>query len=90
MRSISIFNDTGHTLGTKITDDETGANLAQCAEYMQVEFRPGEPVRAEITLGMVKSDIKRAEATFWITHPETGHLVEVRSVVLADGTTLEF
>jgi hypothetical protein len=90
MRSVSIFNDTGLTFGTKIIDEETGANLSRCTEHMRLEFRPGDPVRAEVTLGMVKSDVKGAEATFWITHPETGILVEVRKVVLADGTTLEF
>jgi len=90
--SVTIVNNTGNTIGTKILDEE-GNDICGTlfVESIKIDLgRAGDVIRADIVLGIVKTELKCQEVA-WITkNPITGTIGQISSITFTDKSRVVF
>ena len=87
MRYVNIKSEDGVSIGTMVTDAETGTPINGICS-IDIQIKPSDVVRATIELACVSVETSAA-ARFLIHHPETGEMMEVAEITFADGSKVK-
>ena len=88
MDSVLIKSESGVSLGTKVTNADTGEEIQGIAG-ISVDIRVNDIVRAKIDLCCVQLGVA-ASAEYQVISPKTGDMKAVKRIEFADGEVLEF
>ncbi|SRR6266550_8127406 len=89
--SVTIYNDSGSGLGTKILDEDGNDICVKLwTESINIDMRANGINRAAIVLGLVKTELKCGDVR-WITkNPVTGDMDEISSITFSDKSRIVF
>ncbi len=91
--TITIKNDTGAVLGDThvYTDDGIDITDKLSIESLKIDFPAvGDYVRAKISIGMLRVEIKSNDVEWLVKNPVTQQFESISSINFTDGTRLVF
>jgi hypothetical protein len=86
-KTIKITNTNGTSMGTKVFDAETGAEI-RGVESISVLYEVDKPVTADVRVAFVQHETL-ATPRFMMADPRTGSMREISKIIFADGQVFD-
>jgi hypothetical protein len=85
MNTVKVISEVGLGLGTKVVDVDSGVEIKGIEAIKVMVDDADSVVRVNLTIALAQVDAN-GKAKYFACHPTTGDLLEVETVIFADGT----